>query len=140
MSRSAGGCETLLLVEDEAVVRSLIRRVLESYGYNVLEAGNASEALAQSAHFPGSIDLLVTDVILPGGMSGRELVERLAHARPRTKVIYTSGYADDAIVGRGLLDRGVHFVKKPFTPVALARKVRQVLDEVPGERDRERDG
>ena len=135
MSRSAGGSETLLLVEDEATVRSLVRRVLESYGYNVLEAGNAKDALVLSSGFPGSIDLLVTDVIMPGRMSVRDLVKQLVRARPETKVIYTSGYSDDMIVKRGLLDPGVHFVQKPFTPAVLAQKVRQVLDGGASERD-----
>jgi two-component system cell cycle sensor histidine kinase/response regulator CckA len=131
MSRSVEGSETLLLVEDEFVVRTLVGRVLRSFGYNVLEAGNASEALALCAEYEGRIDLLVTDVIMPGGMSGRDLVERLAELRPETKVIYTSGYSDDAIVRRGILRPGVHFVKKPFTPAALARKVREVLGGPP---------
>jgi CheY-like chemotaxis protein len=136
MSPSAGGSETLLLVEDEPVVRTLVRRILESYGYNVLEAANASDALALSEGFVGSIDLLVTDVIMPGGMTGRDLGQQLLRVRPETKVLYTSGYADDAILRRGLLDPGVHFVQKPFTPTVLAQKVRQVLDGVPGERGR----
>jgi two-component system cell cycle sensor histidine kinase/response regulator CckA len=125
------GSETLLLVEDEDVVRSLVRRVLQSFGYNVLEAGNANDALVLCVGYEGRIDLLVTDVTMPGEMGGRELVEELSHLRPETKVIYTSGYADDAIARHGILEPGVHFVQKPFKPTDLARKVREVLDGPP---------
>ena len=131
VSRSMVGSETLLLVEDEDVVRSLVRRALQSFGYNVLEAGNADDALVLCVGYEGRIDLLVTDVTMPGEMGGRELVEELAHLRPETKVIYTSGYTDDAIVRRGILEPGVHFVQKPFKPADLVRKVREVLDGPP---------
>jgi CheY-like chemotaxis protein len=125
---SLNGDETVLLVEDEEVVRRLARKMLEPRGYTVLLASSAAEALrviAESAD--RDIDLLITDVVMPG-MSGRQLVEALARDRPRMRVIYMSGYTDDTIVNHGVLAAGVHFIQKPFTPDALARKVRQVLD------------
>ena len=121
------GTETVLLVEDAAPVRSLARKGLESYGYQVLEAADGPAALELSARHPRGIDILVTDVVMPG-MSGRELAERLAPARPGMRVLYTSGYTDDAMVHQGVLRSGVAFLQKPFVPETLARKVREVLD------------
>ncbi|MGQ9631470.1 MAG: PAS domain-containing protein [bacterium] len=124
---SLRGMETVLLVEDEDVVRELARRSLLHYGYTVLEARRPEEALQICEQHEGSIHLLVTDVVMPG-MSGRELAERLASLRPETKVLYMSGYADNVIVHYGVLDLGAPFLQKPFAPEALARKVREVLD------------
>ncbi len=121
------GSETVLLVEDEESVRVLVRDVLQRNGYNVLEVANGKEAIQLSERHPGPIHLVVTDVVMPG-MSGRELARRLAIQRSDTKVLYMSGYTDDAIVHHGVLDPGTPFLEKPFTTDALARKVREVLD------------
>jgi len=122
-----GGDETVLLVEDAAPVRALARRILEARGYRVLDAPDGPSALDLSARHGGGIDILVTDVVMPG-MSGRELAERLAPERARMKVLYTSGFTDDAMVRQGVLNAGVAFLQKPFVPDTLARKVREVLD------------
>jgi CheY-like chemotaxis protein len=122
-----GGQETVLLVEDSAPVRALARRSLEAWGYTVFDAPDGPAAVAFSTQHTGGIDLLVTDVVMPG-MSGRELAERLAPVRPGMKVLYTSGYTDDAMVRQGVLNSGVAFLQKPFVPETLARKVRAVLD------------
>jgi CheY-like chemotaxis protein len=124
------GTETVLLVEDEDGVRALVRQVLHKHGYNVLEARNGGEALLMCERHQGDIDMLLTDVVLEQ-MGGRELAERLLQVRPEMKVLYVSGYADDAIVHHGVLKPGVAFLQKPFTTEALARKVRFVLDFVP---------
>jgi PAS domain S-box-containing protein len=120
------GTETLLLVEDEDSVRELVRNVLRESGYRVLEASRGAEALELSELFAGRIDLLVTDVVMPG-MSGRELARRLVSSRPQIKVLYISGYADNAVWYPGGLDAGGAFLQKPFSPEALARKVREAL-------------
>ena len=121
------GDETVLLVEDATPVRTMARRGLEGRGYRVLDASDGPAALELSARHAGRIDLLVTDVVMPG-MSGRELAERLAPQRPSMKVLYTSGYTDDTMVRQGVLTAGVAFLQKPFVPDTLARKVREVLD------------
>ena len=124
---SAGGSETVLLVEDELNVRSLARRMLESEGYKVLEAPGGMEALLMVSQHKGSIHLLLTDVVMPA-MSGRELAEQLAKRHPEMRILYMSGYTDDTVVRHGVLESGVAFLQKPFAPEVLARKVREVLD------------
>jgi PAS domain S-box-containing protein len=124
-----GRGETILLVEDAQRVRAVVREILEMSGYAVLEARHGAEALEVSNRHAGPIHLLVTDVVMPQ-MSGRELAQRLATLRPDVKVLYMSGYTDDAIVRHGVLASGIAFLSKPFTPDALALKVREVLDGV----------
>jgi PAS domain S-box-containing protein len=124
---SVTGTETILLAEDDPTLRPLAKGVLARLGYRVLEAENAAVALAIAGEHDGAIHLLVADVVMPGA-SGRELARRLAESRPDTKVLYVSGYTDDAIVHHGILEPGLTFLQKPFTPAALAKKVREVLD------------
>jgi CheY-like chemotaxis protein len=128
-----GGTETILIVEDEPMVRNLAVKVLDRYGYHVLSAENGREALESSRGHGGPIHLMLTDVVMPG-MSGRELVEMLREVRPEMKVLYMSGYTDDAIVCHGILEKGIAFIQKPFTPEDMARKVREVLEEAPTEK------
>jgi two-component system cell cycle sensor histidine kinase/response regulator CckA len=118
--------ETVLLTEDDASVRAVTRRILENHGYSVLEAASGEAAL-RLAEGPERIQLLLTDVVMPR-MSGRELAEQLLKKRPTLKVLFMSGYTDDAIIHHGVLDAGVAFLQKPITPSALAHKVRAVLD------------
>jgi two-component system, cell cycle sensor histidine kinase and response regulator CckA len=122
---SAG--ETILVVEDEESVRRLARRVLEAQGYTVLEAINGADALRIAADYAGVIDLLLSDVVMPE-VGGRLLAERLTAARPETEVMFMSGYTDDDILRRGLLERGQRLIQKPFTATALAHDVRTLLD------------
>jgi two-component system, cell cycle sensor histidine kinase and response regulator CckA len=121
------GTETILLVEDEDAVRKLVHEVLSQHGYVVLQASRPEEALQHSRRHPGKIDLLLTDVVMPH-MSGRELADRLAPARSDMKVLFISGYTEDAVVARC---PQTALLKKPFTPAALAHKVRTILDNRP---------
>jgi len=122
------GQETVLLVEDEPEVRSLACEILERLGYTVLEAASPADALLVAQQYVGIIDLLLTDVIMPG-MSGRALAERITTERREAKVLFMSGYTDDAIVRHGVLEAGIQFIEKPFTQDAFAFKVRHVLDQ-----------
>ena len=128
----ARGTETILVAEDDGAVRALICRTLREYGYTVLDAGHPEDALRLAGEQTGRIHLLLTDVVMPG-ISGRALAERLLPSRPETAVLYVSGYTDHAVVQHGVLAAGTSFLQKPFTPVTLARKVREVLDaSLPG--------
>jgi PAS domain S-box-containing protein len=122
------GRETVLLVEDELSVRGLAVQVLRENGYNLLEAANGIEALRMAQEYAGEIHLLLTDVVMPQ-MGGKELADRLKPLRPDIKVLFTSGYTDNAIVHHGVLEPGIDFLQKPFSPVTLAQKVRKVLDK-----------
>ena len=127
-TRPARGTETVLVVEDEAPVRNVARQVLERHGYTVLEAPSAEAALDIATRYSGTIHLLLTDVVMPG-LNGRELASRLADLRPDARVIFMSGYTDDAVTRHGVLEPGSAYVQKPFTPDAIARRVREVLDQ-----------
>ena len=125
--RMSEGTETILLVEDDEVVRKLVSEVLDNEGYRLLEAANGIAALSICAQYEEPIHLLLTDVVMPE-MSGRDLADRLVPQRPEMKVLFMSGYTDDVIVHHGVLDAGAAFIQKPFAPDVLARKVRDVLD------------
>jgi two-component system, cell cycle sensor histidine kinase and response regulator CckA len=122
----AAGTGTVLLAEDEHLVRLLARKTLEQAGYRVLVAAGAPEALEIAQSHDGPIDLLLTDVVMPE-MSGRDLTHRLTQQRPGVRVLYMSGYSDEAVARHGVLDDGTAFIQKPFTPGELASKVRDVL-------------
>lgn len=122
------GRETILLAEDEQIVRDLIREILEGCGYQVLVAANGPEALLKSQSHPGRIPLLITDVAMPG-MSGPALAERLVQSRPEVRVLYMSGYTDDFIARDGLTNVDVLFIQKPFAAGDLTQMVRMILGE-----------
>jgi two-component system, cell cycle sensor histidine kinase and response regulator CckA len=121
------GTETVLVVEDEQAVRALIVRTVTSFGYRCLEARDAAEALRLLEQEHGRIDLVITDVVMPG-MSGGRLGELLAEHHPMLPVLYTSGFANDDVIRRGLLDASRPFLQKPFAPNDLAGKMREVLE------------
>ena len=124
----AGGNETVLLVEDETVVRELAVAILREKGYTVVEAVNGEEGLCQARQHGGKIDLVLTDVVMPF-MSGKEMADALRTSHPDTKVLFTSGYTEDALGHHGVLLPGIRFLPKPYMTATLARKVREVLDE-----------
>jgi CheY-like chemotaxis protein len=123
------GTETILLVEDDPALRDMAATMLRRLGYTVLAAANGIEALSlQQQSAMGHIDLLFTDVVMPH-MSGKELSERVQALYPHTRLLFTSAYTENAIVHQGVLNKGVALLQKPFTPSALARKLREVLDQ-----------
>jgi CheY-like chemotaxis protein len=122
-----GGSETIMVIEDEDVVRSLASRGLRDHGYTVIEARNGVQALGYVKQHPGAVDLVISDVVMPE-MGGREFGQRLAQVEPGLPVLYMSGYTGDDVVQRGLLDAGAPFQQKPFAPASLASKVRGMLD------------
>jgi PAS domain S-box-containing protein len=126
-NRPLTGRETVLLVEDEDMIRDLVRHLLESHGYTVIAASKGEEAVDLAERHVGSIDLLVTDVVMPG-MSGRELADRLGRSRANLRVLYMSGYTYNEIGRHGVLASDIAFIQKPFSPDGLMRKVREVLD------------
>jgi two-component system cell cycle sensor histidine kinase/response regulator CckA len=128
LSGPVTGNETILLVEDEDPVREVTALLLESLGYEVLQVSNAKAALDLVENTRAKIDLIFTDVIMPG-MSGRELVEALRMRDPGLKVLFQSGYTDDMVIGHGVLHAEVAFLQKPFTVDALAKKIRERLDQ-----------
>ena len=126
-AQDARGTETVLVAEDVAAVRAVTREMLRRYGYTVLEAADGAAALRLAAEHPAPIHLLLTDVVMPD-VNGRDLADQLARARPNVKVLFMSGYTDDAVVRHGVLRQGIAYLQKPFTPRSLAGKVRAVLD------------
>jgi two-component system cell cycle sensor histidine kinase/response regulator CckA len=123
---SLRGSETILVVEDEESVRLLVRKVLERYGYKVLTAATPKDATEIAGSTTETIALLISDVVLPQ-MSGRALADQIVPNKPGMRLLFMSGYTDDAIVHHGVLDEGTPFIQKPFTPQGLALKVREVL-------------
>ncbi len=125
--KTARGSETILLAEDDEMVRTLVRQALEREGYNVLDSADPVEARRIADHHKGAIQLLIADVVMPK-LSGRELAEQITHRRPDLKVLYMSGYTENAVLNSGILHQDVAFLQKPFTPEALTGKVREVLE------------
>ena len=121
------GNETVLFVEDDELVRKLNLKILEQLGYSVVHAENGKEALELAAKHERKIDLLITDVIMPE-MNGEELARKISQINPEIKILFTSGYTEDVIAPHGVLDRGIHFIGKPYKPNQLASKIREVLD------------
>ena len=124
----ARGSETILVVEDEDALRSLTSRMLERHGYTVLQSRNGADALAFATTYPGTIHAVLTDVVMPQ-MSGRGLAERLRAVRPRAAVVFMSGYTDDDVLRRGMLEQGSRFLQKPFSTAGLLALIREALDE-----------
>jgi two-component system cell cycle sensor histidine kinase/response regulator CckA len=122
------GAETILLVEDDALVRGLAVRVLKQQGYRLLEAANGHEALTLVEQYGPEIRLMISDLVMPG-ISGKILAEQLHLSHPQIKVLFISGYTDDVISHHGILEPGIHFLQKPFLPVKLAQKIREILDD-----------
>jgi DNA-binding response OmpR family regulator len=123
------GSETILLVEDEAGLRDAAADFLKGQGYSVLQASDGEEALRVANQFEGRIDLLLTDVIMPGPVSGPDLGRRLVELRPRVHVLYMSGYTENAILQQGIADPARQFLQKPFSFRVLGRKIRETLDQ-----------
>ncbi len=122
-----GGTETVLIVEDEGIVRDIAVNILERLGYKVLNAADGEKAMAVAVDYKGRIDLLMTDVLMPG-MNGRQLAERLVQIHPETRILFTSGYTENVIAHNGIIEEELNFIAKPYLPQALAKKLRDVLD------------
>jgi len=127
LSPATPGDETILLVEDDSTIREMVATALRDSGYIVVQAAHGIEALEKAETMAANLRLLITDVVMPK-MGGKDLATRLQEKRPNLKVLYTSGYTENAIVHHGVLDEGIHFLQKPYTPAVLMRKVREVLD------------
>jgi CheY-like chemotaxis protein len=127
VTNGKGGTETILLVEDEDAVRAVAGRILRRQGYTVVEASNGSEAMRQFTEGGCEFDLIVTDIVMPE-MGGLELAQRVREWSPNARILFTSGYTEDAVLSRNFLDPGAEFVEKPFTPARLAQRAREVLD------------
>ncbi|MFA5112312.1 MAG: response regulator, partial [Desulfobaccales bacterium] len=123
----ARGTETILVVEDEDMVRQFTVKILDRLGYLVLGASNGEEALQLAEGHEGRIDLLMTDVVMPG-MNGRQLADELTRIRPGTAVLFTSGYTESIIVNQGVVEKSLNFIGKPYSPQAIAKKIRELLD------------
>jgi two-component system, cell cycle sensor histidine kinase and response regulator CckA len=121
------GEETILLVEDERIVRELATKILKRLNYSILPASNGAEALEIARNYNGIINLLITDVVMPG-MNGRQLAEQLQQMRPQTKVLFTSGYTENAIAHHGVIDSNLNFIGKPYSSRDMANKIRRILD------------
>jgi two-component system cell cycle sensor histidine kinase/response regulator CckA len=130
LADAVGGSETLLVVEDERAVRELAVLTLREKGYTVFEAANGEAGLQAARQQNGRIDLVLTDVVMPT-MGGKEMADAIHHAYPQTKMLFTSGYTEDGISHHGVLRPGIAFLQKPYMTATLARKVREVLDEIP---------
>ena len=125
-----GGNEKILIVEDETGLREIVHQILLQYGYQVVVAASGAEALHVWDEYNGNFDMLLTDMIMPGGMTGRELAEELKKRKPELKIIYSSGYSPD-LIGKNLDLEKVTVVSKPYLPSQLARVIREVLDAAP---------
>jgi CheY-like chemotaxis protein len=125
-SHNLAGSETILLVEDDEYVRTLAQKCLQRFGYRVLSAPSGPEALELAKQEESPIHLLLTDVVMPR-MSGRELAMRIRPMHSGTRVLYMSGYTDEAVINHGIVEPGTHFLQKPFNPSELGQKVRDVL-------------
>lgn len=119
--------ETILVAEDDPTVRGFVQLILRKAGYTVLEATNGPEVLKLLQNHPGPIDLMLTDVVMPQ-TNIRELSQALAELRPAAKLLYVSGFTDDAVIRHGVLEEGVNFVQKPFSAAVLRKKIRTLLD------------
>ena len=126
------GTETILVVEDDPALRQITRVFLESSGYTVLEAPDPAEAIRLASNFQKTIHCLLTDFVLPG-MNGHELARQLIEVRPQMKVLYVSGYTDEAFSRNSFMEPGAAFLQKPYSRLTLTRKIREVLDAVPHE-------
>jgi signal transduction histidine kinase len=137
--KALAGSETILLIEDEEAVRKLVRRTLEKHGYQLLVAASGTEALELAQNYTASIQLVISDVVMPQ-MGGREVAEQLKAVRPGIQVLFISGYTENTMMRGGNVSEGETFLQKPFTPLTLARRVREMLDKATGKLDPPRTG